>query len=83
MLINPEWSFEQALGAISQTYQPGGMMSGVARNTAIEAWGQLVGSRRAVREFDQAVGLTDHFRRWVERSESPSQSYVNLKRVVP
>ena len=41
--------------AISDVYQPGGYIGGPQRNRTIEAWGQLVGRNRAVRELDQAV----------------------------
>jgi serine/threonine-protein kinase len=55
MLLDPAWSFEQALAEISSVYTPGGYFGGPQRNRMIEAWGQLVGRNRAVRELDQAV----------------------------
>lgn len=55
VIIDPAWTFEEALHAVSQVYRPGGVVSGMARNAAIESWGQIVGPRRATREFDQTV----------------------------
>src|ERR1700687_4869784 len=55
MLLNLNWSFEEALAEISQVYAPGGYFSGPQRNRTIEAWGQFVGHARAVSEFDNAV----------------------------
>jgi eukaryotic-like serine/threonine-protein kinase len=55
MLLNPNWSFDEALREISDVYEPGGYTSGPQRNRLIEAWGQVVGRNRAISELDQAV----------------------------
>lgn len=55
MMLDPGWSFEKALKEASDEYYPGGVASGPQRNRTIEAWGQLVGRRRAIRELDQAI----------------------------
>lgn len=55
MLINEQWSFEEALYHISRTYRPGGITTGPLRNRQIEAWGQLVGRTRALTELDAAI----------------------------
>lgn len=41
--------------AISNRHTPGSFLGGVARNVLVEAWGQLVGRRRALAEFDYCV----------------------------
>lgn len=55
MILNPDWSFDEALAAITKEHPPGGYIGGPQRNRLIEAWGQIVGRNRALREFDQAV----------------------------
>lgn len=55
MLINKDWNFETAVNEISIVYRPGGITTGQLRNRQIEAWGQLVGKTRSVREFDDAI----------------------------
>ena len=55
MQLDPQWSFDHAFGEITAVYRPGNYTSGPQRNRLIEAWGQLVGRTRALREFDQAV----------------------------
>lgn len=55
MLINKEWDFETAVREISQVYRPGGLTTGHLRNRQIESWGQIVGKKRAVIEFDDSI----------------------------
>jgi len=55
MMIDPEWSFEEAVKAISNRYRPGSLMSGSTRNRLVDAWGQVVGRTRALAEYDLAL----------------------------
>jgi serine/threonine-protein kinase len=55
MQINPSWSFSEAISKISERYRPGGLLSGPQRNRQLEAWGQLVGRRRAIAELEEAI----------------------------
>lgn len=55
MMLERGWRFEKALEEASKEYYPGGVSTGPQRNRTIEAWGQLVGRTRAIREFDQAI----------------------------
>lgn len=55
MIIELNWDFETAVREISNIYYPGGIATGQVRNRLIEAWGQLVGRKRAIEEFDAAI----------------------------
>lgn len=55
LVVDPAWSFEEAVINISREHRPGGIMSGSRRNILIDVWGQLVGRNRALREFDEAI----------------------------
>ncbi len=55
LLIDKNWSLEQAFENINDTYYPGGLLSGPQRNRQIETWGQLVGRTRAVAELDLLI----------------------------
>jgi hypothetical protein len=55
MNIDIGWSFTTAVRKISEVHLPWGLTGPIQRNRQIEAWGQLVGRKRALREFDQAV----------------------------
>lgn len=54
-VIDPSWSFENALSTISIWYRPGSIIGGPQRNRQIESWGQLAGRTRALAEFDEAI----------------------------
>jgi serine/threonine protein kinase len=54
-IIDPKWSFEEALARISHRYPPGGLRSGPQRNSTIEAWANLVGRDRASRELENTL----------------------------
>jgi hypothetical protein len=58
ILIDPSWSFEQAVAYISQRYMPGSLVSGQARIVAIESWASLVGRESAVAQLDDFVTRT-------------------------
>lgn len=59
--IDPRWTFEEAVSALSGRYRPGGIASGPQRNSLIEAWAQAAGRVRAVRELEQAVARFGSF----------------------
>src|SRR5689334_5367659 len=53
--LDPDLSFEAAVAEISDLHRPGSLSHGIARNVLVEAWGQLVGRRRALAEFDYFI----------------------------
>lgn len=61
-VIDPTWTFEEAVAAASRWYAPGGISSGPARNAAIEAWASVVGRDRAL------AGLADALASWGSRT---------------
>src|SRR5437773_899221 len=54
-MIDPTWTFEEALANLSERYTPGSIIGGPQRNRQIEAWGQIAGRTRALAELDEAV----------------------------
>ena len=54
-VIDPRWSIEEAVSAASTWYTPGGLVSGPARNAAIESWAAVVGRERASQELQRVI----------------------------
>lgn len=61
-VLDPAWTFEEAVEAASSWYTPGSRLTGPARNAAIEAWAAAVGRERAVE------GMADFLRKHGSRS---------------
>lgn len=55
MIIDRNWTLQEAFEHINQAYRPGGQLSGPQRNRLVETWGQLVGKSRATKEIDKLV----------------------------
>src|ERR1051326_152750 len=55
LIIDPSWSFQDALAEISRRYTPGSITGGPQRNRQIEAWGQIVGRTRALAELESTI----------------------------
>ncbi|EGQ7970881.1 ATP-binding protein [Vibrio cholerae] len=55
MIIDRNWTLQEAFEHINQVYRPGGQLSGPQRNRLVETWGHLVGKSRATKEVDKLV----------------------------
>ncbi|MGR6831390.1 ATP-binding protein [Aliivibrio wodanis] len=73
MIINKNWSLQNAFEVINSVYYPGGLQSGPQRNRQIETWGQLAGKTKALTELELLIknyGSVNQMSKAVQMSSS-------------
>jgi hypothetical protein len=55
VIIDPAWSFDEAVSAASERFRPGSLVVGKARNVLIQSWAQMAGKSRAAREVNAYI----------------------------
>ena len=53
VIVDPQWSFTEALEAAWETYQTHGMEARTNRKRVLEKWANVVGRHRAVSELEK------------------------------
>lgn len=84
--IDPAWTFEEMINNVNNRYYPGGMISGVARNAVIEAWGAAVGGTRASTEtenFIKRIGSKTAAAKAIQMSPKTFTKFRELFRTLP
>jgi hypothetical protein len=55
VIIDPSWSFWEAVEAASERFRPGSLVVGKARNVLIQSWAQMVGKTTALQEVNSYI----------------------------
>lgn len=80
MIIDKNWSLQEAFEHINETYRPGGQLSGPQRNRLVETWGQLVGKSRAIKEIDKLVQTHGSMNKACKYVQMSSNTMKGLRR---
>ncbi|GIU23331.1 hypothetical protein TUM4637_06260 [Shewanella hafniensis] len=86
MIIDRNWTLQEAFEHINQAYRPGGQLSGPQRNRLVETWGQLVGKSRATKEVDKLLemhGSMNKACKFVQMSPSTMKSLRSFFESLP
>lgn len=86
MIIDRNWTLQEAFEHINREYRPGGQLSGPQRNRLVEAWGQLVGKYRATKEVDKLLeihGSMNKACKFVQISSGTMKSLISFFESLP
>lgn len=84
--FDPTWEFEKLVLNLNDSYSPGSVSSGRARNALIQAWAICVGRQRAKRELYAAIsryGSRNQLKNVIRISRKSLRSYEAFLKSVP